>query len=132
MRLTVCFDGQFWVGIFEEERAGGLAVFRHVFGPEPGCQEILTFVQETPPLFVGDHSAEPPQGRLSNPKRLAREAARAMAQRGVSTKSQEAMRLAIEERKSETRVQRREERDAERARKRAIARSKALKRHRGH
>jgi hypothetical protein len=138
MQLTVYYDGQFWVGIFEEPIDDELVVARHVFGSEPSCQEILTLVLDALPHLVDRHRAlqSAPGVKAEtirvNPKRLAREAARAVSQRGVSTRSQEAIKHQVEEGKSEARITSREEREAERARRREIARNKALKRHRGH
>ena len=39
--LTVCHDGQFWVGIVEHVEEGRLGVTRIVFGAEPSEGEIL-------------------------------------------------------------------------------------------
>jgi Protein of unknown function (DUF2992) len=139
MQLTVYYDGQFWVGVFEELVKGELLAARHVFGSEPSCHEILMFVQEADfsllfnqyrlPVSVCDLN----QKRTgANPKRLAREAARVLSERGTSTKSQEAIKKQMAAGKAEARKLSREEREAERVRRREIARSKALKRHRGH
>jgi hypothetical protein len=136
--LTVFFDGQFWVGIFEEKRGGALTVSRHVFGAEPSDIQILDLVQQTAHGSMnrveGMSGAEPAANRAAhvNPKRLAREAARAIAQRGISTRSQEAIQRQREEMKSEARTVSREQREAEREHQREIARLKALKRHQGH
>jgi hypothetical protein len=135
MRLTVFFDGQFWIGIFEWESGGFARAQRHVFGAEPGDKEILELVKDWVPPSVGDagNAGEPvlPPAK-ANPKRLAREAARLLAQRGGSTKAQEALQRELEQRKSEVRRIGRAERDAEEERKRAIARRKAREKHRGH
>ena len=138
MCLTVYFDGQFWVGVFEEQREGRLVVARHVFGPEPSCQEILLLVQQVLPHLLDRNgpieTAPAPGGgpRGANPKRLAREAARALGARGISTRSQDAIRRQLDQGKAETRKSDREDRDQDRARRREIAKSKARKRHRGH
>ena len=42
--LTVFFDGQFWIGIFERTEDGKLMVSRTVFGAEPKEQQVLEFV----------------------------------------------------------------------------------------
>jgi hypothetical protein len=138
VRLTVYFDGQFWVGVFEEEDAGGLLVARHVFGAEPSDIRILDLVQRgMPALRRGAAGLSEAEGRALerarvNPKRLAREAAAAMSHRGVSTRSQEALKKQQEERKTEAQARSREDREREREMKRELARRKALKKHRGH
>jgi hypothetical protein len=138
VRLTVYYDGQFWVGIFEEPAEDTLVVARHVFGSEPSGREILALVLRALPGLITrtemheTRSAREDETRRVSPKRLAREAARAVSQRGVSTRSQDAFKRQIEQGKSEARKAGREERESERERRREIARSKALKRHRGH
>ncbi len=135
MCLTVLFDGQFWVGILEEECAGGLRVHRHVFGAEPRDREVLAFVRSIDQgILLGAEPVVPVEATkaCSNPKRLAREAARAIAARGVSTRSQDALSRQREAQASRSREESRETRDAERLRRREIARQKALKRHQGH
>jgi hypothetical protein len=139
MELTVYYDGQFWVGVFEESLEDRVAAARHVFGSEPSCQEILIFVREANfSLLFNLHRLPLSTQKLNrkrtgaNPKRLAREAARALSECGTSTRSQEAIKAQMAEGKAEARKLSREERETERARRREIARSKALKRHRGH
>jgi hypothetical protein len=138
MRLTVYHDGQFWVGVFEEGSGARLLASRHVFGAEPTDNEILELVQRTAPGAMsraeGMSAADPAMERAAraNPKRLAREAACALAQRGISTRSQEALQRQREEAKSAARSTSREQREEERAHRREIARQKALKRHQGH
>jgi len=131
MRLTVFFDGRFWTGIFEWERGGAARACRHVFGPEPGDQEILELVKAWSPPDVPD-AVPAEQLSVVNPKRLAREASRLLAARGASTRSQEALRRAREAGKAASRGETRAARDARAAAKRTAARAKARKKHRGH
>lgn len=90
--LTVYHDGQFWVGVVEHVEDGMLSVARMVFGAEPSNEEVYTWVLERWSSLRLSAEAEPvgPRaGRLpGNPKRRAREAAKAMHQRGPSTASQ--------------------------------------------
>jgi hypothetical protein len=143
MRLTVYFDGRFWVGILEEQEWGGPPL-RHVFGAEPGDKEILLFVRELMPAI------SPPAALLEipsraqadgmpiaprppkNPKRLMREAAHATKRLGGSTKSKEALSLMREEFKKEARNRNKLKEEAEREHKREIAKLKARKKHQGH
>ncbi|MBR2836472.1 MAG: YjdF family protein [Coriobacteriales bacterium] len=102
--LTIYFDGQFWVGIFEREQNQKLSVCRVVFGAEPSNEEVQQFVCEnwnhlrfTEPI---EHSEAPKV--VINPKRRQREAARELKQRGPSTKAQMAL---LEEREALARQQ---------------------------
>lgn len=88
--LTVYHDGQFWVGVVEHVENDMLKVERVVFGAEPSNEEVYTWVLERWSSLRLSAEAEPvgPRvGRLpGNPKRRAREAAKAMHQRGVRMK----------------------------------------------
>lgn len=90
--LTVYHDGQFWVGVVEHVENDMLKVERVVFGAEPSNEEVYTWVLERWSSLRLSAEAEPvgPRvGRLpGNPKRRAREAAKAMYQHGSSTASQ--------------------------------------------
>jgi hypothetical protein len=136
--LTVYFDGQFWVGVFEEDSREGFLVGRHLFGAEPPDIMILELVQRSMPALSADRrrlsgpDARARERTRGNPKWLAREASAALAARGASTRSQEALKMRQEERKTEARVESREQRERDRERKRNLARAKALKKHRGH
>jgi hypothetical protein len=137
LELTVYFDDPFWVGFVERHGDGEVRVGRHVFGPEPSEPEVLAWVRDglddlldrlSAPLVADDGRAVGPAG---NPKRRAREAARAVLAHGGSSKAQEAMRLAIEAGKQERRHETRAERETRATYKREVARRKARDRHRG-
>ena len=108
--LTVYHDGQFWVGVVEHVENGMLSVARLVFGAEPSNEEVYTWVLERWSSLLLSAEAEPvgPRvGRLpGNPKRRAREAAKAMHQRGPSTASQLALSRERERSKEESRSER--------------------------
>ena len=90
--LTVYHDGQFWVGLAKHVEDGGYGAARIVFGTEPSDEEILRFVtSEWEKLsFFGDESTETSKP-AKNPKRRAREAAKALKQPAMSTKAQQAL-----------------------------------------
>lgn len=108
--LTVYHDGQFWVGVVEHVENGMLSVARLVFGAEPSNEEVYTWVLECWSSLRLSAEAEPvgPRvGRLpGNPKRRARETAKAMHQRGPSTASQLALARERERVKDESRSER--------------------------
>lgn len=68
---------------------------------------------------------------IPNPKRLARQAAKAAREVGVSTASQEALRLAQEACRRQRQGRAREQREAEAEHKRELRRAKAKAKHRG-
>lgn len=108
--LTVYHDGRFWVGVVEHVESGMLSVARVVFGAEPSNEEIYTWVLErwmSLHLSTATEPVESHQSRLpGNPKRRAREAAKALHMRGASTTSQRALARERERSKDEARSQR--------------------------
>lgn len=108
--LTVYHDGQFWVGVVEHVENDMLRIARVVFGAEPSNEEVYTWVLERWLSLRLSAEAEPvgPRvGRLpGNPKRRAREAAKAMRQHGSSTASQLALARERERVKDELRSDR--------------------------
>ncbi len=135
MRLTILFDSPYWIGLLEDERDGLLYAARYIFGAEPSDQEVYQFVQRdllslTAQMSVGIPFEQNPH-RQVNPKRMQREVRRELAQAGITSKAQEAMRLQIETNKQQRQQQNRAERDALRDYKRTVAREKAKARHRG-
>lgn len=90
--LTVYHDGQFWVGVAEHVEGGRYGAARIVFGAEPSNEEILRFVvskwAKLP--FFGDDPTEASKP-AKNPKRRAREAAKALKQPAMGTKAQQAL-----------------------------------------
>ena len=131
--LTVFFDGQFWIGIFERTEDGKLSVSRVVFGAEPKEQQVQEFVLRhylklrfSPPV-----EGVKTQTIASNPKRRQRQIARS-AEKGIGTKSQQAMKLAQEAGKLARKVRTKEQREAEEQRKRDLHAEKKKAKHRGH
>ena len=77
--LTVYRDGQFWVGLAEHVEGGRYGAARIVFGAEPSDEEIQKFVASKweKLSFFGDDPAKANEP-AKNPKRRAREAAKAL------------------------------------------------------
>ena len=108
--LTVYHDGQFWVGVVAHVEDGMLRVARGVFGAEPSNEEVYRWVLErwlSLRLSAEEEPVGPRAGRIpGNPKRRAREAAKAMRQHGSSTASQLALARERERVKDELRSER--------------------------
>ena len=84
--LTVYHDGQFWVGLAEHVEDGRYGVARIVFGTEPSDEEILQFVVDKwEKLSFFDGKPAEASKPAKNPKRRAREAAKALKQPAMST-----------------------------------------------
>ena len=131
--LTVYHDGQFWVGLAEHVEDGRYGVARIVFGAEPSDEEILRFVVSKWERlsFFGEEATETKKP-AKNPKRRAREAAKALRQPEMSTKAQQALanqREAMKRESAHARSQRRAEEAEARFEQRKL---KHKQKHRGH
>ena len=131
--LTVYHDGQFWVGLAEHVEDGRYGVAHIVFGAEPADEEIQKFVTSKWEKFsfFGGEPAEAGKP-AKNPKRRAREAAKALKQPAMSTKAQQALAAQREAMKRES-AQARSQRRADEAEARFEQRKlKRKQKHRGH
>lgn len=131
--LTVYHDGQFWVGLAEHVEGGRYGVARIVFGAEPSDEEILRFVtSEWEKLSFFGHDSTEASKPAKNPKRRAREAAKALKQPAMSTKAQQALaaqREAMKQESAHARSRRRAEEADARYEQRKLKRKQ---KHRGH
>jgi hypothetical protein len=135
MKLTVFYDGQFWIGVVERSRETQLSAAHYVFGSEPQSEEILEFINRNLLQLIQAQTQaveiKPPVERKLNPKRLARQVMKEASAPPVSTKAQEALQMQMEANKKEKQVQSKQQRLEQQERKRLISRQKAKQRHRG-
>ncbi|MDK4203665.1 YjdF family protein [Bacillus velezensis] len=103
MKLTVYYDGQFWVGVIEVVNDGKLRAVRHLFGKEPKDSEIMHFVHnqllQTLSRTEQTGVCVKAKSKKLNPKRLQRQASKEMKNIGISTKAQKAIKQELEARK---------------------------------
>ena len=131
--LTVYHDGQFWVGLAKHVEDGRYGVARIVFGTEPSDEEILQFVvgKWEKLAFFGNDPSEASKP-AKDPKRRAREAAKALRQPATGTKAQQALANQRETMMRES-AQARSQRRADEAEARFEQRKlKRKQKHRGH
>ncbi|WP_054950640.1 YjdF family protein [Numidum massiliense] len=143
MKLSVFFDGHFWVGVIEDaqtatttsKHCASLRAWKHIFGSEPRNTEVLQFVQQELAALISQPSVavsiEVHERQRINPKRLARQVAKEMTREPVSTYAQTAMQLEMEKRARKRKKDHREHKEAKAARTRDIRRQKAKAKHRG-
>lgn len=134
MSLTVYFDPPFWVGLFQREDEDGCRACKVTFGGEPRDQEVLDLILRrwrelrfSPPV-PADRAA----AYLSNPKRMRREARKAIQPTGTGTKAQQALQLQREQMKTKRGAVSKAHREEEQERKFALRQEKRRQRHRGH
>lgn len=89
------FEPPFWVGLYQREDGDGCRVCKVTLGREPRDQEVLAWLlanhrklRFSPPV-AGAQKAVP----VPNPKRLLRQARKAVQPSGKGTKAQQALRL---------------------------------------
>lgn len=132
-RLTVFFEGQFWVGVFERRSGGKLSVCKVTFGAEPKDHEVWSFILKHyyALKFSPAIEAEAKQA-AENPKRRQRSIRKQLQLSGVGTKSQQALQLQREERKTRKKQISKEQRDTEKQRRFDLKQQKRRDKHRGH
>ncbi|MED2765481.1 YjdF family protein [Bacillus thuringiensis] len=92
MKLTIYFDGQFWIGVVEMMENNKLKVCKYTFRSEPKDSEVLDFIfHDLIPLLNSTsgvkNSIDNKKKKTINPKRLIKLAAKEMKNQGVSNKS---------------------------------------------
>ena len=130
VKLTVFFEGPFWVGVFERVSDGGLSACRVVFGAEPKDGEVWEFILKNYDRLKFSPAVEAPVKR--SPKRRQRSAAKELQSPGAGTRSQQALKLQQEQAKSRRAKLNKERREADRDRQFELRREKRKEKHRGH
>ena len=94
-QLTVFFEDPFWVGIYERSEDNKIQACRILFGSEPKDYEIYSFLNLNwdhlvfgPPVVGTDF-----EDHRINPKRLQRQITRQLANPGIGTKAQQALKV---------------------------------------
>lgn len=100
IKLTVLFDGSFWIGVFERTIDNNLEVAKVTFGAEPKNIEIYNFI-----LYKYQHlkfsngiSIEQKTQKEMNPKQMQR-LIKKQINKSLGTKSQQALKLQQEQNK---------------------------------
>ena len=102
--LSVFFEDPFWVGIFERIEDGKLSVCKATFGAEPKDHEVLGYIRRYYYKLVFSPAIRTETRKAAdNPKRRLRNARKHMENRGIGTKSQQALQKLREEMKTERR-----------------------------
>ena len=132
-RLQVFFEAPFWVGIFERVIDGKLTVCKVTFGAEPKDYEVSEFIlanYDKLRFSPSVDSVSPEKARM-NPKRLQREVKKQIANVGMGTKAQQALKLQQEQGKMERKIRSREQRAAEKQFQFDLKQQKRKEKHKG-
>ena len=132
-KLTVFFEEPFWVGIFEHIEDGKLSAAKVTFGAEPKDYEVQEYIQKYYfRLQFSPAVATVVKEAKRNPKRMQRDAKRQMQEKGIGTKSQQALKLQQEQNKQERKLRSREKKEADDLRMFVLKQQKKKEKHRGH
>ena len=132
-KLTIYFENPFWVGIFERIENRKLSVAKVTFGAEPKDYEVLEFIYRNYYHLQFSPAVETVvKDTKKNPKRAQRDAKKQTLETGIGTKSQQALKLQLEQNKQERKVRSREQREAESQRIFELKKIKKREKHRGH
>lgn len=134
---TVYFDGSMWVCVCERESEGLYQACRIVFGAEPKDHEVLSYLQShyfTLPFSapVAADVGKVSGNRQGNPKRMKRKASRAVEDKGIGTKAQQALSRARDESARQRRTRSKEKRITASGHRREMLIAKRHQKHRGH
>ncbi len=132
-KLTVFFDDPFWVGILERIEGDKLSVCKVTFGAEPTDAQIYAFLLShyNKLQFSRPIKTEQKQ-KADNPKRRLKNAKKMLENKGIGTKSQQALKKQYEEMKIERKTSGKEQREAERERQFDLKQQKRKEKHKGH
>ena len=133
VKLTVYFENPFWAGIFERNIDEKLSVCKVIFGAEPKDNEILNFVlnkynklKYSPEIFYERAFKE-----KVNPKRVQRDVKKQLNNKGVGTKSQQALKLQQEQNKTIRKIKTKEQKEFEKEKMYSLRQQKKREKHKG-
>ncbi|NPC93435.1 YjdF family protein [Bacillus sp. WMMC1349] len=136
MKLTIYYDGQFWIGIIEVVKNGKLKAYRHMFGHEPNDEQVIDFIHHQLLQIISQSEQEgmtikPRSKKKINPKRLQRKISKEMKNIGVSTKAQIAIKQEFEAKKEQKKKHNKQMREKIKEQKYLLRKQKAKAKHRG-
>lgn len=136
LKLTIYYDGQFYVGIVETVEENTLRAYRYIFGQEPKDQDVLEFVNRNLLSLInrseqsGISISENIQKRI-NPKKLQRMVSKEINKVGISTKAHQAIQEGYNLRKKEKLIKTKQHRDEQKQYKREMKVLKAKNKRKG-
>ncbi|MDO5520157.1 MAG: YjdF family protein [bacterium] len=132
-RCLVYFEDPFWVGVFEECCNNKISVSKVTFGPEPKDYQVYEFIQKqfyqlqfSPMLQV-----DAVKNNKINPKRMQREARKEVANAGIGTKSQQALKEQQEQRKLDRKETKKKRLEQEKEERFLLKQQKRKEKHKG-
>lgn len=105
-KLTIFYDKQFWVGMYERTCDGKYSVARIVFGAEPKEYDVYAYMMQNfckLRFSPAEKTTSCTQTNI-NPKRMQRQIKKQLQNNGTGTKSMQAVKLMQEQNKQNRKV----------------------------
>lgn len=133
VKLTVYFEDPFWVGIFERSIDEKLSVCKVIFGAEPKDNEVLNFVlnRYNKLRYSPEILNEKVFKEKINPKRIQRDVKKQLNNKGVGTKSWQALKLQQEQGKTIRKAKNKEQKELEKEKLYSLKQKKKREKHKG-
>lgn len=132
-KLTVYFEDPFWVGIFECIENGKLSVAKVTFGSEPKDYDVQKYLLKNCYNLQFSPTVETfTKEKRKNPKRMQRDTKKQMQEKGIGTKSQQALKLQQEQNKQVRKLKVRAKKEAYEQQMFEIRQQKKKEKHKGH
>jgi len=131
--LTVIFDKQWCIGVFEKKCGETYSVAREIFGPEPTDPELFLFLLKNYDSlrFTSPTEESVVVHKKRNPKRASREARKTQAKEANVSKAMDALRVEQEKNKKTKKHITSKMREEEKQRQFEIKQIKKKQKHRG-
>ena len=133
VKLTVYFEDPFWIGIFERSIDEKLSVCKVIFGAEPKDNEVLELVlnRYSKLKYSPEIQYEKVFKEKVNPKRVQRDVKKQLNNKGVATKSQQALKLQQEKNKTIRKIKTKEQKELEKEKMYSLKQQKKREKHKG-
>lgn len=133
-KLTVLFEDPFWIGLYEREDNGLYEVCKITFGAEPKNYEVYELLLKNwnKLRFSPSIEVEISADRHINPKRMQRLIRKQIADTGIGTKAQQALKLQQGQGKLKRKALSREQRETEKQLQFEMRQKKRREKHKGH
>lgn len=133
VKLTVYFEDPFWIGIFERSIDEKLSVCKVIFGAEPKDNEVLELVlnRYSKLKYSTEIQYEKVFKEKVNPKRVQRDVKKQLNNKGVGTKSQQALKLQQEKNKTIRKIKTKEQKELEKEKMYSLKQQKKREKHKG-
>ena len=133
IKLTIYFEEPFWVGIFERSIDEKFSVCKVVFGAEPKDNEIFGLVlnRYSKLKYSPEILYEKAFKEKVNPKRVQRDVKKQLNNKGVGTKSQQALKLQQEQNKTIRKIKTKDQKELEKEKLYSLRQQKKREKHKG-